>query len=131
MKEIYYEESAAPVNAQKQEKLYKVFKTISVILYVIGVLVFLPGLSRGYAYFFGEQNEEYLYAFISAIFIAFIFIAFGVGFTFANKRINISYDYAFVSGEMRISRVHGNRRKHVYIIRADEIYRIGKVFSEE
>lgn len=131
MKEIFYEESSVPADGMKQAKIFRNFRTISIVLYIIGVIALLPGLSRGYVFFFDGGKDEYLYMFISSLIIGLIFIALALGFTMANRKINIIYDYVFVSGEIRISKVHGNRRKEIYVIKPSEILKIGKVFSEE
>ena len=57
------------------------------------------------------------------------FIAlFALFANFVKSRINISYDYAFVSGELRISRVVNiNKRKFLCDINPEEILQIGDV----
>ncbi len=129
MKDILYEESAAPVNSAKEASIYKVLKIISIILFVIGIIVLLPGLSRGYAYFFYSAESDSLYMFLSALIIAVVILIFAFTFFFWKNRFNVIYDYSFVSGDLRISRVIGNRRKFLYTIKSDEISKIGKVSS--
>ena len=44
------------------------------------------------------------------------------------NRFNVSYDYAFVSGELRIARVvNVNKRKLVARIQSDDIIQLGDV----
>ena len=61
--------------------------------------------------------------------MALIFLAgiWGVLFT-VKRRLNVSYDYVFVSGELRISKVFNvNRRKFLYRIEGDAILKIGDI----
>lgn len=44
------------------------------------------------------------------------------------KRVNVSYDYTFVTGELRIAKVFNiNRRKFLYKIQPEEILQLGDV----
>ena len=46
------------------------------------------------------------------------------------SKINVSYDYCFVNGELRISRVYNvNKRKSLAVIGCEEIVKLGDVDS--
>jgi hypothetical protein len=46
------------------------------------------------------------------------------------NRFNVSYDYAFVSGELRIAKViNVNKRKLVARIQAEDIIQLGDAFD--
>ena len=59
---------------------------------------------------------------------ALIFAGIWFGLTKWKARYNVSYDYLFVSGELRISRVVGGRRhKLIANINCEDIQKIGDV----
>lgn len=139
--DVFYEESAVNQNAEKGMKRYKVLHIISwvflilAILFLVLTLFHIPVKPRPERF---ETQEQYQAAvemypmYVSlCLFLALltsVFISMWVAFGQFKKRVNISYDYIFVSGELRIAKVFNiNRRKLVDRINAEEIIQIGDV----
>lgn len=136
--DVLYEECAVNQNAARGEKIYKILNIAYYICLIIGIVSLLTmimnisfispdGLSP-------EQMEAY------AITQTFMFmgimglVLFGggaVALYFLKRRVNISYDYTFVSGELRIVKVFNvNRRKLVTRLQADSILQLGDTDNE-
>lgn len=137
--DVLYEESAVNSNAKKGEKRYKILNTISwivglfalisafaFIMQLIGVLSTLN---------FKPSSEEEKTALDMTRSLAFLtgmslFFWGGIWLVLFSwkKRVNVSYDYIFVSGELRISKVFNvNKRKFLYRISSEEIIKLGDV----
>ncbi|MBR2023048.1 MAG: hypothetical protein IJ996_00840 [Clostridia bacterium] len=120
--DVFYEESAINANSAKNEKRYKVlnvgtifFMTLAIFFFFLAIMLFpVKNVkeSLGLTIFFGGNG---------AVFLLFWFILSRI-----KKRINVSYDYTFVSGELRIIKVFNvNKRKRVDVIHCDEILQMG------
>lgn len=129
--DAFYEESALDKNAEKGAKKYKianVFFWIFVVLAVFCALGFLFNVPFGVGE--GEKAEEaYQFQMSLAVFSIIQGVMFGL-FAFLlyrlKARFNVSYDYCFVSGELRISKVFNiNRRKLLARIDTADILQIG------
>ena len=135
--DIFYEESAANSNAQRGAKLYTIFDVLSKICGVLGfglavaTVLSIPTCStEGFS---PEQLEAYQLAktlcritLIGALFFLGIFLYF----SYVKGLCNVSYDYVFVSGELRISKVFNlNKRKLITIIDSNDVLQIGRVDS--
>ena len=101
--DVFYEESSVPSYAKKGERKYKIINAFSMIALCIGCFLgFLCFMFIGasIAWFFGFQTAFFL----------------GIWFLLRKWKsgVNVSFDYIFVSGELRISKViNVNRRKLV------------------
>lgn len=129
--DVLYEESAVNARCRKMEgKKYKVVNIISWIALVLGVIflmIFIPNIIASFSKaeptedFTAEQIQEAIMSARGmAVFCGMQVIFFGLMwfllFTL-KKRINVSFDYTFVSGELRIAKVFNiNRRKFLYKI---------------
>ena len=135
--DIFYEESAINQKAKSREKVCLVLNIFSKVFYVLAVLCLMIGIvnipvcSPGSL----EGVDMEAYAFTKFLFITCIFFAVLFGFSgfylgYIKKIINVSYDYAFVSGELRISKVFNvTRRKLVARIDCNDMIQIGNVDS--
>ena len=112
--DVFYEESALAKNTGKQAKKWKVLNVLSYLflcLFIVlayNTIMCIPTVPAG--------TEGFDVAF--TLFIIFLFNTVFVGslwllFFFWKRRTNISYDYSFVSGELRIVKVYQNKRKVV------------------
>ncbi len=114
--DIFYEESSIAQNATKGARRYKLFHILSIVLIAFGVFALLLGINTlpiGSAWI------------VWGIFCAWLFGA-GILCWRLKLRFNVSYDYSFVSGELRISKVINiNKRKLVARIDAEDIIQIG------
>ncbi len=133
--DIFYEESAVNQNPQKGERNYKI---VNAFYYIFLVLTMLTGFGAFFNFplpLSGDVTQEALqsYELIKMMFgfIVFLFLTF-LGLTIIlnmlRRRINVSYDYVFVSGELRISKVFNvNKRKLITRLNQEEILQVGDV----
>lgn len=121
--DVFYEESSIATTAKKGAKKYKIYSYCSyffmalAILALIFIILFVPingnpgGLIMSFA-------------------TVFLFIGFWFFFNRLRSNTNVSYDYCFVSGELRISKVINiNKRRLVAKFDAEDIVQIGDVDS--
>lgn len=118
--DVFYEESSIAQNASKASKRYNVLNVFFWIFVFIGAIMLIGFLlflgSIPLMIFFGLQAG-------TTAAIAFIFYR-------QKSRTNVSFDYTFVSGELRISRViNVNKRKLMTRFEVEEILQIGDVDS--
>lgn len=141
-RDIIYEESSVPMNAVKGARKYKIMHITSMVCLVLAILLFLYAILNmpfGTPDFSGatspEELEQWEAAYAVGKFFASICLAGGIlflGIWFAlfkwKARVNVSYDYVFVSGELRISKVINiNRRKLITRFDCEDILQIGDV----
>lgn len=113
--DVFYEESAIASKATKGARKYKILHIISNIFLWLGIIVL-----------FFEFNflplQLWLFMVMTVIFFGGLWFI-----TFRWKRMyNVSYDYCFVSGELRIAKVFNiNKRKLLTRFDCTEIIQIG------
>jgi hypothetical protein len=128
--EAFYEESAVNNGAKKGQRKYKIVHICSIITLSIAILCFILFLT--YFPFGGDSDEakaaRVVFGFIGIQGLSFMLVWF---FLFKIKaRFNVSYDYCFVSGELRISKVFNvNRRKLVARIDCEDMIQVGDMES--
>ncbi len=116
--DVFYEESAAPSNAKSESRKYKTIQIMSYILLIFGFLLTVFGCGV-------LKVKEFLIWFVT--FCLWFFLSGFFLWRFKN-RYNASYDYAFVSGELRIARVINiNKRKPIARLQPDDMLQIGDV----
>ena len=125
--DVFYEESASPVGSKQRRVLYTVINVASYVFLVVGIMVGVFGM-----YFFPAPGAEKYDALLSiALFFVINAVLCFLVFLFCffwKRRLNVSYDYAFVTGELRISRVYNvNKRKFINKINCEDILQIGDV----
>ena len=131
MQEIFYEESVDTHNQASAKRRFMVYRIFSVVSFVFAVFAFLT-------LFYGlpiDTDEGFTAPVIISLVVWLVLMAamIALGIFFARKKhaFYLSYDYTFVSGDLRISKVFNNRRrKHLYNVSTDRIIRIGRVGSE-
>ena len=114
--DVFYEESSIARNEKKGKTKYQIFKILSNIFLLIGILgiVFI---------FYVPMDGIFLWLFICAWFFICWFVLFKI-----KNRFNINYDYTFVSGEVRIVKVFNvSKRKLVVKIQPEDIIQLGDV----
>ena len=133
--DIFYEESAVNQNSKKGERNYKI---VNAFYYIFLILTMLTGFGAFFNFPFplsGDATQEALEAYelmkMMFGFIVFLFLTF-LGLTIIlnmlRRKINVSYDYVFVSGELRISKVFNvNKRKLITRLNQEEILQVGDV----
>ena len=134
--DIFYEESAVCSDAVKAQRRYTVLHVISRICLILGIICLVFALTNiPFGTLDGsltpEQQEEVLvyknfFIFIAiqgGLLVLLWFILYRV-----KQGLNVNYDYIFVSGEIRISKVFNiNSRKLVARIQPEHIIQLGDV----
>ena len=116
--DVFYEESALVHNSEKKQKKYNILTAISTVFLVLGILWIIIGF---YTVDITSLGDWIVWGFICLwLFTAWFMLRMW------KMRINVSYDYAFVSGELRISKViNVNKRKLVARIDCEDIIQFG------
>lgn len=138
--DVIYEESAVNAKNTRGEKIYKVLNIfskifgfvalVSLIFFLFMLLSILVGGAPGAD---ADQNLKDSYILTqSGTYILGIFTLFFGGLwlwiRMFKRRVNVSYDYTFVSGELRIAKVFNvNRRKFLYRVESEDILQLGDV----
>ncbi|MBQ9728832.1 MAG: hypothetical protein IJV85_04470 [Clostridia bacterium] len=125
--DVFYEESAVNAGGTSEERKYNVMQVCSNIFLVLGLIMFVFFLMNMP---FGAVTSEEAQAIKGLSIVVGILgatcLLTGVGLFFLKLRFNVSYDYSFVSGELRISKVFGvNRRKLLTRLDCQEVLQIG------
>ncbi len=129
MQEIFYEESAGMRNKAPAKRMYTIFTIAGAICLIFAIMSLLFALTSPV----GEDG------FTRSVVIVLViwFVLFGVmlfGGIFLLRRRHtffLEFDYTFVSGELRISKViHERRRKLLYKIGDEKLIKIGRYGSE-
>ncbi len=129
MQEIFYEETAVYRNEKSGKTKYYTFYGLS-ILFLLVCCVYV-GLMLGTTDFdkLGTGNT-----FLNVLLIVIPAIGFILTsglFYLLKNRFCLDYDYTFVSGSLRISKVIKNsRRKFIYSFTTDKIEKLGKFGSD-
>ncbi len=115
--DVFYEESAVTQNAASEIKRYRIFDIIAKVFLGIGIF----GLILAFSII-------PLNMMVGWLIFCFGFFGAWFGLTRLRNRYNVNFDYTFVSGELRISRViNGKKRKLLVKIQAEDILQMGDV----
>lgn len=133
--DVFYEESAVNQNAKKGARHYKITHIASVICLVLGILFLVICLFNIPFGTVDSSNQDAVAAYEMAKFICIFggfqgvfFMLFWFLLSRLKARFNTSFDYCFVSGELRISKVFNvNKRKLVTRIDCADIIQIGDI----
>ena len=118
--DVFYEESAIASNSDKKSKKYNILSVLSITFMVLAVLWLFIG------FYTVQINVIGSWIFWGLIFGWLLSIWYILRLW--KMRINVSYDYAFVSGELRISKVINiNKRKLVARIDCEDMIQFGDV----
>ncbi len=116
--DIFYEESATSSKAKSESKKYRTLEIMAYILFIIGFLLTVVGCS--------VFNIKDFFIWVIT-FCVWFFLSGFLLWRFKN-RYNASYDYAFVSGELRIARViNTTKRKPIARLQPDDMLQLGDV----
>lgn len=133
IREMYYEESAVPVNARKEEKLNKGFTIAAIVFFVLSAFYFFFALMN-IASLFGDEELQTIDRVVGSLMTLSFFVVgvlIGVLLLVYRRRYNVSFDYAFVEDELRISKVfNGKRRKFLRTLKAEQMLKIGSCEKE-
>ncbi len=124
MQDLFYEESTTLINEKVEQKKYNLVKFASI--FTIFLIVF-------WVYFdFNFLDLSNLFVVITAgILPIVIFVVFALVLGKIKDKFCVVYDYTFITGSIRISKVIRNtKRKSVIKFECSEIEKIGKIDSE-
>ena len=114
--DVFYEESSITNNSVKESRKYRIFNILSLVFLTIGVLGLFMSLSI-------PTSMLFLWLFLCSWFFVCWFVLRKI-----KMRFNVSYDYVFVSGELRIARIFNvNKRRLLARIDCDDMIQIGDV----
>lgn len=134
--DAYYEESAINRKESKEKKIYAIMNVVSYIFLAISIVLLInfifnmpfKGLSAGAS---AEAQQLYAAQRSLAIFSGFFGVFFLLQWFLLSKfktKFNVSYDYVFVSGELRISKVFNvNKRRLLARIDCADVLQVGDV----
>ena len=114
--DVFYEESSIAQNATSGARKYQILNILSQVFLWVGIILTLFAFNIPF----------------NLLVLWFLFVATFFVFWFVLRRwkmnFNVSYDYCFVSGELRISKVvNVNRRKLVARFTTEEMIQIGDI----
>lgn len=126
MQEVFYEETALIQNEKRAKIKYRIFKVLSIISYVLAALWAII-VYYGYSL----ENVNFLSVFIQIILPLAMFIVSGIMLGKYKNKMYVDYDYTFVTGSIRISKVINQiKRKGVIKFDTKDIIQLGKYGSE-
>lgn len=131
MQDFFYEESSKMSNSRSGKTKYYIFKTLSVLSYVlfaVWLLVFII------AYDLNNFNAGFWQVVLSLLITllpAGFFLASGIILGKFKDRFYVDYDYTLVSGSIRFSKVIKEiKRRHIVSFEASDIEKVGKYGRE-
>lgn len=124
MREIFYEESAEIQNRKSASTKYNIFKTVSIVSYVLLALWFLIVFI---AYDFSGNIIIHL---VIVLVPAIMFFLSGFLVGRLKNRFYVDYDYTFVTGSIRIAKIIKNyKRRGIIKFDCSNIEKLGKYAS--
>lgn len=129
MQEIFYEESAGMRNKAPAKRMYTIFTIAGAICLIFAILSLLFALTSPV----GEDGFTRSVVIVLVIWIVLFGVMLFGGIFLLRRRHTffLEFDYTFVSGELRISKViHERRRKLLYKIGDEKLIKIGRYGSE-
>lgn len=123
MQEVFYEESSLLNKEKAALGKYRLLKTFSIISYVLAGLVVLM-----FFYFYNLENFSVLVFAISVLLRIALFLFFGIMLGRMKNSMYVDYDYTYVSGSIRISKIIRKiKRKKYFEIRSGRYCADGKI----
>lgn len=127
MQDIFFEESAKTINEKSAKTKYIIGKTLSVISYALAIIWGILSIS-----FFISIDKNWLINLIFVLIPLALFIFSGIFIGKIKDKFYVDYDYTFVSGSIRFSKVINNvKRKNIINFESKEIEKMGFIDSNE
>lgn len=126
--DAFYEESAVDRNAARSKRFYQTFHIVSRIFFVLAFLLLLFSFLN-FPWSAPTVEAQASQMFFGAIgFLGLTCLLTCFLFSKLKTRFNVSYDYCFVTGELRISKVYNvDRRKLVARFDCNDMIQVGDV----
>ncbi len=125
--DAFYEESAINANAAKESKKYKILNIISYVFLFLAIILLIMALFN--MPIGGGEGAGAAWTLFSFIFFqGLLFLSLWFAFYKMKSRYNVNFDYCFVSGELRISKVINiNKRKLITRIDCEDMIQVGDI----
>ncbi len=125
--DAFYEESAINANAAKESKKYKILNIISYVFLFLAIILLIMALFN--MPIGGGEGSGAAWTLFSFIFFqGLLFLSLWFAFYKMKSRYNVNFDYCFVSGELRISKVINiNKRKLITRIDCEDMIQVGDI----
>lgn len=125
--DAFYEESAINQNAVKEGRKYKIFHIASYVFLFLGIILLVMAIFNmpigG-----GEEAGAFWAMFGFMLMQGLLFMGMWFAFYKIKSRYNVNFDYCFVTGELRISKVFNvNKRRLVARIDCEDMIQVGDV----
>ena len=125
MQEVFYEETALVQSTGSAKTKYYVIKTFSIVSYMIAIFWLIVSIT-----FFPLKGNVLINILVAALPFV-IFLVSGIMLGKMRDKMYVDYDYTFVSGSIRFSRVIKNvKRKGILQFDTGNIEKIGRYGSD-
>lgn len=126
MQEVFYEETSLLNKEKTALGKYRLLNIFSIASYVMAGIVALM-----FFYFYNIENFNLLVFAVSALLPFALFLFFGIMLGRIKNTMFVDYDYTYVSGSIRISKVIRRiKRKNILKFETSDIVQMGKYGSE-
>lgn len=126
MQEVFYEETSLLNKEKTALGKYRLLNIFSIASYVMAGIVALM-----FFYFYDIENFNLLVFAVSALLPFALFLFFGIMLGRIKNTMFVDYDYTYVSGSIRISKVIRRiKRKNILKFETSDIVQMGKYGSE-
>ncbi len=121
MQDVFYEETATLLDDAKASRRFNIFRIISKICYILFTIYAII-----LVYFFGPEEKNVVFSIIASFLPLLIILAIAIVFGIYKNTLYVEYDYTFISGTIKVSKVIKNfKRKHVISFDTYNIEKIG------
>lgn len=125
MQEVLYEESAKCQNEKQESKKYKVLLIFSILSFIFSIIGFFILIN------FMNLNDYWLINVIFYVLPVIFFLVIGIVLIKIKNKFCVDFDYIFVTGSIRISKVINNAlRQTIFRFNCSQIEKIGPVDSK-
>jgi len=128
MREIFYEESSHIQNEKKAKTIFIVFTVFAAISFIMMIFwIFMIGFVKVDDLKKGNIVVNIIYLFVPSL----MFLGLGILAMNFRSKFYVDYDYTFVTGSVRFSKVIRNvKRKNICSFNVEAIEKVGRVDSE-
>lgn len=128
MREIFYEESSHIQNEKKAKTIFIIFTVLAAISFIMMIFwIFMIGFVKVDDLKKGNIVVNIIYLFVPSL----MFLGLGILSMNFRSKFYVDYDYTFVTGNLRFSKIIRNvKRKNICSFNVEAIEKVGKVDSE-
>ena len=128
MREIFHEESSHIQNEKKAKTIFIIFTVLAAISFIMMIFwIFMIGFVKVDDLKKGNIVVNIIYLFVPSL----MFLGLGILSMNFRSKFYVDYDYTFVTGNVRFSKIIRNvKRKNICSFNVEAIEKVGKVDSE-